>query len=136
MPSLAGVPVRAVAGDQQASLFGLRCFEPGAAKVTLGTGAFVLAQAGTTAPRPPAGVLASCAWRREATTSYALEGFIPTAGAAADWFARIGALPAGAELDALLSAGEAGAAGVLCVPAFQGFGTPTWDAGARGASSG
>ena len=130
---VAGVPVRAVAGDQQASLFGLRCFEPGAAKVTLGTGAFVLAHAGAVPPRPPAGVLASCAWRREATTSYALEGFIPTAGAAADWFARIGALPAGAELDALLSSTGPGDPGLVCVPAFQGFGTPAWDAGARGA---
>ena len=97
------VPVRAAAGDQQASLFGLRCWRPGAAKVTLGTGAFVLAQAGAAAPRPPAGVLASCAWRRESATSYALEGFIPAAGAALDWFARIGALPAGRELDALLA---------------------------------
>jgi glycerol kinase len=126
------LPVRACAGDQQASLFGLRCWEPGAAKVTLGTGAFVLAQAGEEAPRPPTGILASCAWRREATTSYALEGFIPTAGAAADWFGRIGALPPpGPELDALLEG--AGDAGVVCVPAFQGFGSPAWDAGARGA---
>ena len=39
--AIAGVPVRAAAGDQQASLFGLRCWEPGTAKVTLGTGAFV-----------------------------------------------------------------------------------------------
>jgi glycerol kinase len=126
------VPVGAAAGDQQASLFGLRCWEPGAAKVTLGTGAFVLAQAGQAPPRPPTGILASCAWRRESTTSYALEGFIPTAGAAADWFARIGALPAGAELDALLASGG-GDPGLSCVPALQGFGSPTWDAGARGA---
>jgi glycerol kinase len=126
------IPVRAAAGDQQASLFGLRCWEPGAAKVTLGTGAFVLAQAGQAPPRPPAGVLASCAWRRESTTSYALEGFIPTAGAAADWFARIGALPAGPELDGLLG-DSGGDPGLSCVPALQGFGSPTWDAGARGA---
>jgi glycerol kinase len=125
--------VRAVVGDQQASLFGLRCWSAGTAKVTLGTGAFVLAQAGTEPPQPPDGILASCAWRRESATSYALEGFIPTAGAAADWFARIGALPAGAELDALLSTGEVGDPGVVCVPAFQGLGTPTWEAGARGA---
>ena len=125
------IPVRAAAGDQQASLFGLRCWEPGAAKVTLGTGAFVLAHAGSEPPRPPAGILASCAWRRETTTSYALEGFIPTAGAAVDWFARIGALPAGPELDALLRESEPGS--VVCVPALQGFGSPTWDAGARGA---
>jgi glycerol kinase len=128
-----GIPIRAVAGDQQASLFGLRCWEPGAAKVTLGTGAFVLAQAGAAPPRPPAGILASCAWRRESTTSYALEGFIPTAGAAADWFARIGALPTGRELDALLASAGGGDPGVVCVPALQGFGSPTWDAGARGA---
>jgi glycerol kinase len=130
---IGGVSVRAAAGDQQASLFGLRCWRPGAAKVTLGTGAFVLAQAGESAPRPPAGILASCAWRREGTTSYALEGFIPTAGAAVDWFTRIGALPAGPELDALVSAAGAGDPGVVCVPAFQGFGSPTWDAGAQAA---
>ena len=127
------IPVRAVAGDQQASLFGLRCWRPGAAKVTLGTGAFVLAQAGEARPRPPAGVLASCAWRRGSTTSYALEGFVPTAGAALDWFARIGALPSGAGLDALLRGAGTGDPGVVCVPALQGFGTPTWDAGAQGA---
>ena len=128
----AGLPVRAAAGDQQASLFGLRCWAPGATKVTLGTGAFVLANAGVEPPFPPPGVLASCAWRRSATTTYALEGFIPTAGAATDWFARTGALPGGAELDALLS-GPSGDPGVVCVPALQGLGTPAWDAGAAGA---
>jgi glycerol kinase len=129
--TIAGVPVRAAIGDQQASLFGLRCWEPGSAKVTLGTGAFVLAQAGEAKPSPPAGILASAAWRRQGRTSYALEGFIPTAGAAADWFARVGALPSGPELDALLR--EPGDDGVVCVPAFQGFGSPSWDAHARGA---
>jgi len=128
---IAGVPVRAAVGDQPASLFGLRGWAPGAAKVTLGTGAFVLAQAGDDPPRAPAGVLASCAWRRGGSTSYALEGFVPTAGAATDWFARLGALPAGAELDALLA--SSGESEVVCVPALQGSGTPGWDAGARGA---
>ncbi len=125
-----GIRVAAATGDQQASLFGLRCWEPGSAKVTLGTGAFVLAQAGDTAPRPPDGILASTAWRRAATTSFALEGFIPTAGAAVAWFARLGALPRGAELDTLLHDSRPG---VMCVPALQGLGSPTWDAGARGA---
>jgi glycerol kinase len=127
---IADVPVRAAAGDQQASLFGLRCWTAGTAKVTLGTGAFVLAHAGEAPPPAPAGILASCAWRRAGVTSYALEGFIPTAGAAVDWFARIGALPAGPELDALLRRAED--PGVVCVPALQGFGSPGWDAGARG----
>ena len=129
--TIAGVPVRAAVGDQQASLFGLRCWEPGAAKVTLGTGAFVLAHAGEAAPAIPPGVLGSTAWRREGTTSYALEGFIPTAGAAVDWFARLGVLPPPQQLDALLR--EAGDDPVVCVPALQGLGTPSWDASARGA---
>jgi glycerol kinase len=127
---LAGMPVRAVAGDQQASLFALRCWSEGEAKVTLGTGAFLLVNAGTARPRPPAGVLGSCAWRREGVTSYALEGFVPTAGAAVDWFARVGALAPGPQLDAELRAGRDG---VVCVPALQGLGTPSWDAGIRGA---
>lgn len=88
---------------------------------------------GETPPRPPSGVLASCAWRRESTTSYALEGFVPAAGAALDWFARIGALPGGRELDVLLASAGSRDPGVVCVPALQGFGSPTWDAGAQGA---
>ncbi len=125
-----GLRVAAAAGDQQASLFGLRCWEPGSAKVTLGTGAFVLAQAGSQAPRPPDGILASTAWRRAGETAFALEGFIPTAGAAVDWFGRLGALPSGSELEALLRESRPG---VMCVPVLQGFGSPSWDAGARGA---
>jgi glycerol kinase len=112
-----GIAVRAAVGDQQASLFGLRCWEPGTAKVTLGTGAFVLAQAGTTTPHPPDGILASTAWRRAGVTNYALEGFIPTAAAAIDWFARIGALPPAKELDALLPDSRPGP---VCVPVLTG----------------
>jgi glycerol kinase len=129
----AEVPVRAAAGDQQASLFGLRCWTPGSAKVTLGTGAFVLVHAGPDPPRPPDGVLASCAWRRAGVASYALEGFIPTAGAATDWFARIGAIDAGPALEALLRVAGSAGSSVMCVPAMQGFGTPRWDAGAHAA---
>jgi glycerol kinase len=126
-----GIPIRAAAGDQQASLFGLGCRRAGEAKVTLGTGAFLLVHAGDAPPDPPPGVLASTAWRRNGTTGYALEGFVPTAGAAVDWFARIGALPPAAELDALLREGDDDPA-VICVPALQGTGVPSWNAHAAG----
>jgi glycerol kinase len=121
-----GIPVRAAAGDQQASLFGLRCWAPGEAKVTLGTGAFLLVNAGSQRPDPPPGVLASTAWRRQGTTTYALEGFVPTAGAAVDWFARAGLLDAGPALEALLRDGEDDGS-VVCVPALQGTGVPSWN---------
>ncbi len=129
----ADLPVAAVLGDQQASLFGLGCRQPGAAKVTLGTGAFILAQAGATGPSPPPGVLASCAWRWQGKTSYALEGFVPAAGSALDWFAGLGVLPPASELDALLSTAGPEDGVVACVPALQGLGTPGWDPSVRAA---
>jgi glycerol kinase len=47
-PSLFGraIPIAAAAGDQQAATFGQACLKPGEAKVTLGTGAFLLANTG------------------------------------------------------------------------------------------
>jgi glycerol kinase len=122
-------------GDQQASLFGQRCWTPGAAKVTLGTGAFLLVNAGETAPEPPRGVLASCAWRREGVTTYALEGFVPTAGAAVDWFARLGAIPPAHELEPLLRAASPDDE-TLCVPTLAGTGVPSWNPEATGRLTG
>lgn len=122
-----GGPVTAALGDQQASLFGLGCHALGTAKVTLGTGAFILAQAGSTPPDPPPGVLASCAWRRNGETSYALEGFVPAAGAALDWFAAIGVLPEAAALDGLLADAGPEDGSVASVPSLQGLGTPSWE---------
>jgi glycerol kinase len=132
-PILPQLPASAVLGDQQASLFGLGCRVTGTAKVTLGTGAFILAHAGATAPEPPPGVLASCAWRFRGETSYAFEGFVPAAGAALDWFAGIGVLPPAAELDQLLSAVGPEDSSVACVPALHGLGTPYWDPSSRAA---
>lgn len=129
----ADLPVGGVMGDQQASLFGLGCRTPGSGKVTLGTGAFILVQAGTSAPEPPGGVLASCAWRVAGQTHYALEGFVPAAGAAVTWLTELGMVPAPEQLDALLDDAGPESHDVVCVPALQGLGTPSWDAGARGA---
>jgi glycerol kinase len=128
---VAGVPLAAALGDQQASLLGLGCIERGQAKVTLGTGAFLFVQAGEEASLPPDGVLGSCAWRLAGRTSYAYEGFIPAAGSALDWFAGAGIVPPAAELDALLRDAGPEDRSVVCVPALQGLGTPSWDPAIR-----
>ena len=45
------IPIAGIAGDQQASLFGQACFEPGSAKNTYGTGCFVLTNTGNAQSR-------------------------------------------------------------------------------------
>jgi glycerol kinase len=46
------LPIRGIAGDQQAALFGQGCRMRGEAKVTYGTGSFVLVHAGDEVPAP------------------------------------------------------------------------------------
>jgi glycerol kinase len=128
--------ISAAIGDQQAALFGQRCWDAGQAKLTLGTGAFLWCQAG---PRPPAaspaGVVASCAWRLGGQADYALEGFVPNAGSITPWLRGLGLLASGdwpAIGDgALRAAAAAGTGGLWCVPALYGLGTPAWSAAAR-----
>ena len=110
-------------------MFGLRGWTPSAAKVTLGTGAFLLVQAGTDPPAPPDGVLASCAWRRGDTTHYALEGLVPAAGAAVDWSPAWARSRPRASWTLLRSAGDDD---LVCVPTLQGAGAPTWNPAATG----
>ena len=46
----AGIPIRGVAGDQQAATFGQACYEAGMAKNTYGTGCFLLENTGRSSP--------------------------------------------------------------------------------------
>jgi len=126
------LPIAGVAGDQQASLFGHKCFERGAVKNTYGTGCFLLMNTGTEIPRSESGLLATVAWGRGGRTIYALEGSVFIAGAALQWLRD--------ELKLLRDAGESeklaravdDTHGVYFVPAFVGLGAPHWDAYARG----
>jgi glycerol kinase len=135
VPGLAsGIPISGVAGDQQASLFGQGCFEPGMTKNTYGTGSFVLMNVGLTCPPPVEGLLTSVAWTlaRPETTAYALEGAIFVTGAAIQWLRDgLGIISAAAEI-APLAASVADSEGVYLVPAFAGLGSPWWDPYARG----
>jgi glycerol kinase len=80
------IPIGGVAGDQQAALFGQGCWEPGHAKCTYGTGAFLLMQVGDSAPPGTgSGVLTTVGCDATGAPSYALEGSIFIAGAAVQW---------------------------------------------------
>jgi glycerol kinase len=128
----ATIPIAGALGDQQAALFGQQCWQPGMAKVTLGTGAFLWMNAGSSVPEPPPGILGTCAWQLEDEVAYALEGFVPVAGAAVAWMVEAGLLGSPEESEwAATAAGEDGE-GVWFVPALTGMGAPTWDPAVRG----
>jgi len=132
----AELPITGVAGDQQAALFGQGCFEPGMAKVTFGTGAFVVMNSGDRS-EPGEGVLTTVAWQLPGErVRYALEGSIFIAGAAVQWLADgLGLLPSASRVEELArSVPDSG--GVYFVPALSGLGTPYWDPHARGVIAG
>ena len=127
------IPIAGIAGDQQASLFGQACFEPGSAKNTYGTGCFVLTNTGTRRVESTAGLISTVAWTLGGETTYALEGSIFSAGSTIQWLRDgLGLISNAAESEDLaLQVPDNG--GVYLVPAFYGLGAPYWDAYARGA---
>src|SRR5690606_1391577 len=126
-------PIAGVAGDQQAALFGQRCYLPGAAKNTYGTGCFLLMHTGEEARRSQHGLLTTAAASTSGRAEYALEGSVFVAGAAVQWLRdELGLIATSEESDAVARSTE-DTGGVYLVPAFAGLGAPYWDAGARGA---
>jgi len=129
------IPIAGAAGDQQAATFGQACFNRGDAKVTLGTGAFLLANTGDRVVESRHGLLSTVLWRlgADGPLVFGLEGSVFITGAAVQWLRDgLGFFGASSEVEAL--AGRCSdAGGVVVVPAFVGLGAPYWDPTARGA---
>lgn len=130
---LKGIEIAGVAGDQQAALFGQACFDPGMAKCTYGTGAFMLQNTGTVARASRHRLLTTVAWECGGDLEYAMEGSVFIAGSVVQWLRDgLGLIRSSAEVEELaLSVPDNG--GVYLVPAFTGLGAPHWDPHARGA---
>jgi glycerol kinase len=130
-------PVVALAGDQQAALYGHGCVSPGETKATFGTGAFVLAASGSDCSEPPHGLVrTAAALPAGAAPRYALEGSIFAAGAALQWLRDgLGLIADPAESEALARS-VASTEGVHFVPALAGLGSPHWAPDARGLVAG
>lgn len=127
------LPIRGVAGDQQAALFGQGCFDAGTLKVTFGTGSFLLLNTGAERRDSPGGLLTTLAVGRNGEPVFALEGSVFVSGALVQWLRdQLGLVARASDIEALArSVPDSG--GVVVVPAFAGLGAPYWDAGARGA---
>ena len=126
------LPISGVAGDQQAALFGQRCFEEGTAKNTYGTGCFMLMNTGVKPIISNSGLLTTIAWSIDGTVNYALEGSVFIAGAAIQWLRDEVKILDSASDSEYFANSVADNGGVYLVPAFSGLGAPYWDMYARG----
>jgi glycerol kinase len=137
----AEIPITAILGDQQASLFGHGCGakqfplwgnRPGLVKCTYGTGSFLVAHTGEHIVRSQNQLIATIAWTQQnnseqTTVGYALEGSMFTTGACIQWLRDgLQVIQTAAETEALAQQ-VPDTAGVYFVPAFSGLGAPHWD---------
>jgi glycerol kinase len=127
------LPIRGVAGDQQAALIGQACFSAGEVKSTYGTGAFLVLNTALQLVPSQHRLLSTIAYRLNGTVTYALEGSILSAGAAIQWLRDgLGLITQASDVEAL-AASVPNTGGVYMVPAFTGLGAPYWDPDARAA---
>ena len=129
----AAIPVRGIAGDQQAALVGQACFKPGMIKSTYGTGCFIVLNTGEDAVSSNNRLLTTIGYRLNGKTTYALEGSIFVAGAAVQWMRDAMGLIEAAHVIGKLARQADINQDVYLVPAFTGLGAPHWDPDARGA---
>lgn len=129
-------PIMAVVGDQQASLVGQGCIEPGLAKITFGTGGMLDLFTGRDSPgtsqRRSAGTFPIVAFSMDGHIDFGSEAIMLSAGTNVEWLRDgLGLIDTAADSDRIAATCET-SEGVFYVPALVGLGTPHWDYGARG----
>ncbi|RZB14630.1 carbohydrate kinase [Streptomyces sp. F001] len=128
-------PLTGLIVDQQAALLAQHITEPGGAKCTYGTGAFLLAHTGDTPRRGNSGLVSCVAWRLGGRTAYCLDGQVYTAASAVRWLTDLGVIKGAADLDPV-GASVPDSGGVTFVPALAGLAAPWWRGDLRGSLTG
>jgi glycerol kinase len=134
---LAGAPVAAALGDQQAALFGQTCFSVGEGKCTYGTGSFLLVNTGEQIVHSKHGLLTTLGYQIAGQPAvYALEGSIAVTGSLVQWVRdNLGLISSAAEIETLARTVDDNG-GCYFVPAFAGLFAPYWRSDARGVIAG
>lgn len=136
-PSIRGVAIAGILGDQQAALVGQTCFEPGEAKNTYGTGCFLLMNTGPRKVDSQSGLLTTVGYKfGYHPACYALEGSVAITGALVQWVRdNLGLIAKSSDIEALART-VADNGDVYFVPAFSGLYAPYWKDNARGVIAG
>ena len=133
-PLADGTPIRAVLGDQQASLYGHGAFKAGEAKCTFGTGSFVLMNTGEKRIHSKNGLLTTLAWSLENKKPvYALEGGAFNCASCINWFTDTLGLIKKPEQIGPEASRVCNTFGLLFAPTFSGLAAPYWNSKTRGA---
>lgn len=130
------LPIMAVSGDQQSSLFGQLCLNMSEIKVTYGTGCFLLMNTQDKKVESKNGLLTTLGCSLTKKPTYALEGSVFIGGALVSWLKDELMLidsPSQSEEYALKVKDTNG---VYIVPAFVGLGAPYWHSQSRGLITG
>lgn len=129
------IPITGMIGDQQASLLGHGCDNPGDTKATFGTSCVVSANRGDS-PSTADGLVTSIAWSAPQDQAvYEMEGSAFHCGYTMSWLARVLSMPANANVEPERSALPASRR-VYLVPSFTELGAPRWPAGSGAIISG
>lgn len=130
------IPILATIGDQQSSLVGQQCLSKGDAKITYGTGAFLVVNTGSDIPPIDKNLLGTVGYWISDRSAYALEGSIFNAGTVMQWLRDELHFLTDSSLSETMATLVPDSGGVSVVPAFTGLGAPHWNAQARGLISG
>jgi glycerol kinase len=133
-----GIPIYGILGDQQSALFGQACFDSGQAKVTFGTGSFLLINTGSEIKKSQNRLLTTVSWKMGSDCYFSLEGSAFIAGAAVQWLRdKLQIVKSAPEIEELAKqAKDEDMGDLVVVPAFAGLGAPHWRSEARGVISG
>ncbi len=127
------LPIVGVMGDSQGALFAQRCFQPGQAKATFGTGTSVMLNIGDEFKTSDQGAVTALAWVWRGQPTYAFEGIINFSAATIEWLKnQLGMIRDADEVEALACAVDDNG-GVYLVPAFAGLSAPYWAPDAKAA---
>lgn len=130
------IPICGVAGDQQAALFGQKCFQKGMVKNTYGTGCFTMLNTGTKPVKSNNKLLTTIGWKIGSETTYALEGSVFIGGAVVQWLRDgLEIIKNSVDVEALANSVN-DTEGVYFVPALSGLGAPWWNPDAKGMITG
>jgi xylulokinase/glycerol kinase len=120
-----GVPVISAGGDQQCGAIGQGVVKKGVLSVTAGTGGFLITATNEVPENLKPDVICNFS---SVKGQYILESSVLTCCSAFDWFRREFYTDCSYdEVNQALESSPVGSNGCLCIPYFQGRGTPDWN---------